>query len=54
LGKWWEAFQRVNPAEREAMLLVDEAPKKRRRSRARRKPASAGEPELRNESEMRE
>jgi poly(A) polymerase len=54
LGKWWEAFQRVNPAEREAMLLRDDAPKKRRRSRTRIKTVSAGESELRNESEMRE
>ena len=54
LGKWWEAFQRSNPADREAMLLKDEAPKKRRRSRARRKPASADAPELRNEGETQE
>lgn len=54
LGKWWEAFQRVDPREREAMLLKDDTPGKRKRSRARKKPASAGEPALRNKGEIRE
>jgi poly(A) polymerase len=42
LGKWWEAFQRATPSEREAMLLTDEFPRKRRRGKARRK-AVAGD-----------
>lgn len=42
LGKWWEAFQRVSPGEREAMLVDDELPKRRRRGRGRRKSLSAG------------
>ncbi len=37
LGKWWEAFQRASASEREAMLVNDEFPKKRRRGRGRRK-----------------
>jgi hypothetical protein len=35
------------------MLLKDDAPKKRRRSRTRKKSASAGEPALRDEGEIR-
>jgi poly(A) polymerase len=42
LGKWWEAFQRATPSEREAMLLTDEFPRKRRRGKGRRK-AVAGD-----------
>jgi poly(A) polymerase len=53
LGRWWEAFQRADPGQREAMLLKDVAPKKRRRSRTRKKSASAGEPALRDEGEIR-
>ncbi|HVW64559.1 MAG TPA: polynucleotide adenylyltransferase PcnB [Nitrosospira sp.] len=53
LGRWWEAFQRADPGQREAMLLKDDAPKKRRRSRTRKKSASAGEPALRDEGEIR-
>lgn len=41
LGKWWEGFQRCGPGEREAMLVDDELPKRRRRGRGRRKSASA-------------
>ncbi len=40
LGKWWEAFQRGGSGEREAMLLKDETPKKRRKSHGRLKPVS--------------
>ena len=43
LGKWWDEFQRVSSGEREAMLLKDDAQKKRRRSRSRHKPVSGGE-----------
>ena len=52
LGKWWEVFQRVNHAEREAMLLKDETPKSRRRSRTRKKsaPAVTAEPQDKSES----
>ena len=39
LGKWWEAFQHATAGEREAMLLKDDMPKKRRRSRGRKKSA---------------
>ena len=35
LGQWWEMFQRASTGEREAMLLKDEAPKKRRKRRRR-------------------
>lgn len=35
LGQWWEAFQRADAGEREAMLLKDEVPKKRRKRRRR-------------------
>lgn len=35
LGQWWETFQRVGADEREAMLLKDEVPKKRRKRRRR-------------------
>jgi poly(A) polymerase len=38
LAKWWERFQVVSEAEREAMLLPDDGEKKKRRRR-RRKPA---------------
>lgn len=38
LGQWWEAFQRADAGEREAMLLKDEVPKKRRKRRSRREP----------------
>lgn len=41
LGKWWETFQHAGSEQREAMLLKDEAPKKRRRSRGRGKSAAA-------------
>jgi len=37
LGKWWEAFQRATAGEREAMLLKDDMPRKRRRNRGRKK-----------------
>ena len=37
LVDWWTRFQDASPAEREAMLKPDEAPKKRRRSRRGRK-----------------
>ena len=47
LVDWWTRFQDASPAEREAMLKPDEAPKKRRRSRRGRKrrveAATAGE-----------
>ena len=43
LGRWWETFQHAGSDEREAMLLKDEAPKKRRRSRGRGKSAAAAE-----------
>jgi poly(A) polymerase len=39
LGKWWEAFQHATAGEREAMLLKDDMPRKRRRSRGRKKSA---------------
>jgi poly(A) polymerase len=41
LGKWWEAFQRASSSEREAMLINDEFPRKRRRGKGRRKAVSA-------------
>jgi len=41
LGQWWEAFQHADSDEREAMLLKDEFPKKRRRNRGRRKSTAA-------------
>jgi poly(A) polymerase len=41
LGKWWEAFQHATAGEREAMLLKDDMPRKRRRSRGRKKSARA-------------
>lgn len=41
LGKWWQIFQHANSGEREAMLIRDELPNKRKRSRGRRKPALA-------------
>lgn len=41
LGRWWETFQHVGSEQREAMLLKDETPKKRRRSRGRGKSAAA-------------
>ena len=41
LADWWERFQRVGPDERTTMLRADEAPRKRRRSRGRRKRAAA-------------
>jgi poly(A) polymerase len=37
LGKWWEAFQHAPAGEREGMLLKDDVPRKRRRSRGRKK-----------------
>jgi poly(A) polymerase len=37
LGKWWETFQRATAGEREAMLLKDDMPRKRRRNRGRKK-----------------
>ncbi len=40
LGQWWEAFQRADAGEREAMLLKDEVPKKRRKRRSRREPVT--------------
>ena len=40
LGKWWEAFQHAPAGEREGMLLQDDMPRKRRRSRSRKKSAS--------------
>ena len=40
LGKWWEAFQHATAGEREAMLLKDDMPRKRRRSRGRKKSAT--------------
>jgi poly(A) polymerase len=42
LGKWWETFQHASSSEREAMLLNDEFPRKRRRGNGRRK-AAAGD-----------
>ncbi|WON73131.1 polynucleotide adenylyltransferase PcnB [Nitrosospira sp. Is2] len=41
LGKWWEEFQHAPAGEREAMLLKDDAPRKRRRTRGRKKSAPA-------------
>ena len=35
LALWWERFQHVSAEERAQMLVADEAPKKRRRSRGR-------------------
>jgi len=35
LADWWTKFQRVSAEERDAMLAVDQPPKKRRRSRGR-------------------
>lgn len=44
LVDWWTRFQTATDEEREAMLKPDEAPKKRRRPRSRRKrPENAGE-----------
>jgi hypothetical protein len=37
LAHWWERFQRVEADERAAMLRADEAPRKRRRPRGRKK-----------------
>jgi poly(A) polymerase len=37
LGKWWETFQHAPAGEREAMLLKDDMPSKRHRSRGRKK-----------------
>jgi len=37
LGKWWETFQRATAGEREAMLLKDDMPRKRRRNGGRKK-----------------
>jgi poly(A) polymerase len=37
LGKWWETFQHAPAGEREAMLLKDDMPRKRHRSRGRKK-----------------
>ncbi|SFW30764.1 polynucleotide adenylyltransferase PcnB [Nitrosovibrio sp. Nv17] len=42
LGTWWDTFQHANPGAREAMLLKDETPKKRSRSRRRRKSGPEG------------
>jgi poly(A) polymerase len=39
LGKWWEAFQHASAGEREAMLLKDDMPRKRRRNRGQKKSA---------------
>lgn len=39
LGKWWEAFQHASAGEREAMLLKDDIPRKRRRNRGQKKSA---------------
>lgn len=35
LAQWWDRFANAGPAERDAMLLADEAPRKKRRSRGR-------------------
>jgi poly(A) polymerase len=43
LVDWWTAFQDASDEERQAMLKPDEAPKKRRRPRSRRKRADAVE-----------
>jgi poly(A) polymerase len=48
LGKWWEAFQRASASEREAMLVSDEFPKKRRRGRGRRKATAADTADMSN------
>jgi poly(A) polymerase len=37
LGEWWGAFQHAPAGEREAMLLKEDMPRKRRRSRGRKK-----------------
>jgi poly(A) polymerase len=44
LVDWWERFQQAGPEEREAMLKPEEAPKKKRRSRGRKRkdPEAAG------------
>jgi poly(A) polymerase len=39
LGQWWQTFQHASSSEREAMLIRDELPNRRKRSRGRRKPA---------------
>jgi poly(A) polymerase len=43
LGHWWERFQRVGASEREAMLIKDEAPKKRRKRRSKSESAAGVE-----------
>jgi poly(A) polymerase len=40
VARWWERFQDVNPDEREAMLVSDEAGPKKRRRRRKKKPAA--------------
>ena len=42
LGEWWTRFQDVGDAERECMLIADNAPKPRRR-RKRKSPGEATE-----------
>jgi poly(A) polymerase len=42
VGAWWDAFQRADVSERQAMLMPDEGPKKRRRRRRRPAAAAAG------------
>ena len=43
VGQWWESFQHASDAEREHMLIKDEAPARKRRRRGK-KPESAAQP----------
>ena len=43
VGQWWETFQHANDAERERMLIKDEAPARKRRRRGK-KPETAALP----------
>ena len=40
LADWWDRFQHADTEERENMLRPDEAPKKRKRARGRKRKAS--------------
>lgn len=44
LGQWWEEFQHADEAHRSRMLLVDDAPKKRRRKRKPKAPGAESNP----------
>lgn len=43
VGQWWKIFQHTDAATREAMLLRETTPKRRKRSKRRRKPAESAD-----------